>query len=462
LIVRRFVSAAGVVVLASLGMLVPSARADAEQTVQVSAITGYSPSSVTVATGTTVVWKNTDAFDYPGLRGTHQIAFDDGSFTSPLIGPNGSFAMRFLKPGTFAYHCTVHPVTMKGSVAATGAEVKPPAAEKDVSITEDNPTNPPSWGFKPADLTVETGTTITWRNTGGQAHTVTADDSSFDSGSLAAGATFKRTFDKPGVFRYHCSPHSWMTGVVRVAAPGAAPPTEQPRPATARSSGSAAAGRPQAALTGGPARIDARIVEPDPAQPLQWGFDPASLKARVGDTVVWRNDGDQKHTVTADDGSFDSGMLAPGASFTRLLQATGVVRYHCTPHPWMKGVISIGTAAAPAVDVAAPASEGVVGTPASAVSGSGSGDDASAAPPASFRASRDRGIDPAQIALVAIAGLLFPGLFLFATGWRPRYHMELSIDEPFGSDATPELPEITDYQLPDERELVGAGRVSPR
>src|SRR2546428_300394 len=45
-------------------------------------------------------------------------------------------------------------------------------------------------------------------------------------------------------------------------------------------------------------------------------FDPSTPHVAVGSTVGWTNDGRSPHTVTADDGSFDSGNQAPGAAFT--------------------------------------------------------------------------------------------------------------------------------------------------
>jgi plastocyanin len=70
--------------------------------------------------------------------------------------------------------------------------------------------------FSPSTLTVKAGTTITWNNNDNIAHTVTADDKSFDSGSLAAGKTFVKTFSTAGSFAYHCNFHSGMKGTIVV------------------------------------------------------------------------------------------------------------------------------------------------------------------------------------------------------------------------------------------------------
>ena len=61
--------------------------------------------------------------------------------------------------------------------------------------------------FKPAIIHVPAGQSVTWTNSDPFQHTVTADDGSFDSGLIDAGATFSQEFDTPGVFQYFCQPH---------------------------------------------------------------------------------------------------------------------------------------------------------------------------------------------------------------------------------------------------------------
>jgi plastocyanin len=72
--------------------------------------------------------------------------------------------------------------------------------------------------YAPSDLSVLVDTTVTWRNGDASTHTVTADDDSFDSGRLPPGGTFVRTFAQPGTYKFHCTIHRFMHGVVRVYA----------------------------------------------------------------------------------------------------------------------------------------------------------------------------------------------------------------------------------------------------
>ena len=56
--------------------------------------------------------------------------------------------------------------------------------------------------FDPADITVPSGTTVVWTNEGEKPHTVTAHDSSFDSGTLYPGESYQVTFCEPGTYTY--------------------------------------------------------------------------------------------------------------------------------------------------------------------------------------------------------------------------------------------------------------------
>jgi len=76
-------------------------------------------------------------------------------------------------------------------------------------------------------------------------------------------------------------------------------------------------------------------------------FDAEITRVAVGTTVEWRNDGRNKHTVTADDGSFDSGNMEPGAEFSRTFDKPGVYRYYCVYHGspggiGMAGMVVVG------------------------------------------------------------------------------------------------------------------------
>jgi plastocyanin len=72
------------------------------------------------------------------------------------------------------------------------------------------------FAFHPDRIQVTAGQKVTWTNKDTTAHTVTASDGSFDSGSLAPGKSFSFTFDKAGTVSYHCSFHQSMVATVAV------------------------------------------------------------------------------------------------------------------------------------------------------------------------------------------------------------------------------------------------------
>jgi plastocyanin len=107
---------------------------------------------------------------------------------------------------------------------STPAEPAPPSTTKMVviQVMDDS--------FNPKDVTINPGDTVQWVLTGATlTHTVTADNGSFDSGSIFThqGATYQQTFNTAGVtVNYHCKVHQvccGMQGAIKVGANAPAP-----------------------------------------------------------------------------------------------------------------------------------------------------------------------------------------------------------------------------------------------
>jgi tyrosinase len=75
-------------------------------------------------------------------------------------------------------------------------------------------------------------------------------------------------------------------------------------------------------------------------------FAPDMLEVDSGTTVTWTNNGVLPHTVTADDGSFDSGQLDSGATFSQTFSTAGTFAYHCEFHDEMVATVMVSEAAA--------------------------------------------------------------------------------------------------------------------
>ena len=83
-------------------------------------------------------------------------------------------------------------------------------------------------------------------------------------------------------------------------------------------------------------------------------FDPSDGRAALGvdNKVIWENKDSTSHTVTTDNdyhdslsGKFDSmetiGLVSPGSTFEFVFTEEGEYPYHCEPHPWMTGKVTV-------------------------------------------------------------------------------------------------------------------------
>jgi nitrite reductase (NO-forming) len=73
------------------------------------------------------------------------------------------------------------------------------------------------------------------------------------------------------------------------------------------------------------------------------GYSPDTITVVIGvnNTVVWVNNDNMPHTVTATNKLFDSGNMNPGDDFTYTFTTPGTYTYGCSYHPWMKGTVIV-------------------------------------------------------------------------------------------------------------------------
>jgi plastocyanin len=70
-------------------------------------------------------------------------------------------------------------------------------------------------------------------------------------------------------------------------------------------------------------------------------FKPANITIKRGTRVRWINKDSTKHTATANNGAFNSGLLRKGQTFSRTFRTVGKKGYHCKPHPFMRGSVTV-------------------------------------------------------------------------------------------------------------------------
>jgi len=85
------------------------------------------------------------------------------------------------------------------------------------------------------------------------------------------------------------------------------------------------------------------IIPNGAGENLHLGFEPPKITIVIGvnNTVVWKNEDSDWHTAHSNIPEFNSGLIQPGASFTHTFLRAGVYPYHCDPHPWMTGVVTV-------------------------------------------------------------------------------------------------------------------------
>jgi plastocyanin len=93
---------------------------------------------------------------------------------------------------------------------------------------------------------------------------------------------------------------------------------------------------------GAPLAKSTDAADPHEVSIANFAFDPPRIEAGAGTRLTWTNRDRTPHTVTADDGSFDSGTLAPGDTFNVAVPRNGPITYACMIHPEMTGTIEVG------------------------------------------------------------------------------------------------------------------------
>jgi plastocyanin len=94
---------------------------------------------------------------------------------------------------------------------------------------------------------------------------------------------------------------------------------------------------------GGPTSVS---IVPGSSSLTTDAYQPNPVQVSTGATVTWTNDDAQPHTATSGenatpDGTFDSGIMAPAATFEHTFAAAGEYPYFCILHPNMVGTVSV-------------------------------------------------------------------------------------------------------------------------
>jgi plastocyanin len=116
--------------------------------------------------------------------------------------------------------------------SSTEAETTPPASEETTEAGQGETTESKSassgeakksekvdiveFTYQPDPVVVQVGGKVIWQNQDAAPHTATADDGSFDTGTIEKGKIGSETFKEAGTFTYFCEIHPTMKGTVEV------------------------------------------------------------------------------------------------------------------------------------------------------------------------------------------------------------------------------------------------------
>jgi plastocyanin len=188
-------------------------------------------------------------------------------------------------------------------------------------------------GYVPEPIVISPGATITWKNIGKEAHTVTSDDGtgeSFDSGTLSPGRSYRHTFNDEGAFTYHCVFHEDMLGTIIVQKPGKGNGT----PATVKPTAQPIPGHKS--KHGRTNTVTAATVKGG------YRFKPAVMKIKVGSRVIWNNSSNALHTVTSRLRSWKlNKRLGVHGKLSVVFKKAGTFSYYCRFHRGMIGQIVV-------------------------------------------------------------------------------------------------------------------------
>lgn len=251
-------------------------------------------------------------------NGKFSLTLDDASRDAEIPTETGSIRTAEFaapaEPGEYPFHDKYHPEA-RGVLIVRESASEPAPPLPVIGVIPGGYESQ----FSPREIRVAPGAEVAFKANGTFGHNLQAVDGTFSAGDLRAGeeSTFVAP-QAPGEYAFECRFHMdlGMVGVLIVeeGAPGS-PPARDGAPESANVT--------QVAPTAGTDEIvliDNEIV-------------PKVLNATRGSPITVRNAGATPHTLTAQDGSFDTGRIEPGASTTITLpDRLGAVHIYCRYH----------------------------------------------------------------------------------------------------------------------------------
>ncbi|MDE1875749.1 MAG: hypothetical protein KGH86_02815 [Thaumarchaeota archaeon] len=348
----------------------------------------YSPSNVQVALGTTIVWTNNDLVPHRIMSGvasaitTNQSSttlISDGKIDSGVIAPGQSFqytitsfdTTQSLDPRVAARYNipqdeTVGDITffdptyqfMVGIIAplSQSSTMQTQTAQMTILNGASNSSN--IQFLAPSSLQITPGTVVVWTNNDLVPHSIMSgqlisttesaggkgaagktvsphfiSDGNINSGPIAPGQSYQTTFSRTGSTQIFDPTYTWINGII-ISSPASttqiAPVKISINPGSSSAKGSATQ---------------------QTYNQYNTYYTPDTIQIVPGTPIIWTNNDSIAHTIYSGvstqkntnpftpDGKIVSGTIAPGQTFTVIVNDTGIVRFYDPQYTWMNGVI---------------------------------------------------------------------------------------------------------------------------
>jgi plastocyanin len=230
------------------------------------------PATITIAPGDRITWRNDD-------DERHRIRSLSGprEFDSGNLEPGETFGITLRAAGRYEYydHRDDEATAYYGTVIVAEAGQSGPGDAGEPADAGEPTAEAPAQAtvaigdrvFRPGNVTIAAGGSVTWRNDDDRPHTATGIGGEFDTGTLAPGESARASFPQAGTYPFLCLIHPDMRGTVTVTASGGGAPNE-PEPI------------PRATPTSAPG--DPGTASPAPSTGSQATAEPGADSSPVG------------------------------------------------------------------------------------------------------------------------------------------------------------------------------------
>jgi plastocyanin len=117
--------------------------------------------------------------------------------------------------------------------------------------------------------------------------------------------------------------------------------TESASPTTEESTGEETGETEEAESTDSETAPSGEAQKSGKVQIVEFTYEPDPVVVQVGGKVTWQNEDTAPHTATADDGSFDTGIIEKGKLGSATFKEPGTFTYFCEVHPTMHGTVEV-------------------------------------------------------------------------------------------------------------------------